>query len=118
MNLRKYKFSLLFAAFAVSLSSGSAFAECFDSGCNAKVSTMYMSASGSYLLIGTDGNEGLITNCNPVSGTTISLPTSEPNFKSVYALLMMAQANESDVIIRTRDTAGSSCVVSYVNLTS
>ena len=100
---------LLLTFLVSTLATGAAFA-CTSASCSDTIGVLYVQ-DGVVYISPTHGLSGL-TNCTPVSGTYISLPTTDTNYSSFYALLLAAKLTTQSITIRTN--SGANCTISYV----
>ena len=100
------------AALVTSLGIGSsAFGACNANYCQATISLLYVDAGAVYIQM-TGGLSGL-TNCTPDSGVYLTLPKTNANYSSLFALLLLSKAQGSSIMIRTND-GSSGCTVAYI----
>jgi hypothetical protein len=99
-------------AFATLLGfSGGVFAACTTYYCQGTISLLYVTDTGAYVQL-SGGLTGL-TNCTPESGVYLTLPKTNGNYSSLYALLLLAKAQGSIITIRTND-GSAGCTVAYI----
>lgn len=99
---------------SLSFLSASVYASCSAAGCSDTVGQFYVSDAGLYLQL-THGLSGL-TNCTPLSGGYLTVPKSDTNYNSFYALALSAALTGQSIFFRTTD-GSSGCTVSYIYIT-
>lgn len=95
------------------LASQMSFAACTSASCSDTIGTFYVT-SGALYIRPTAGLAGL-TNCTPLSGGYVTIPKTDPNYSSYYALLLAADLAGQSIAMRTTDSS-SPCTVSYITL--
>jgi hypothetical protein len=88
-------------------------ATCTTAACTDTIGTFYVT-SGALYIKPTAGLTGL-TNCTPLSGGYLTIPLTDPNYSSYYALLLAADFAGQSVTMRTTDSS-SPCTITYVTI--
>jgi len=104
---------IFIAILTLLLSVSTPYAACSGNNYKETIDVLYLNTDGT-VFIDTSGIEADLNNCVPVTGIYISLMPDHLLRDQIYALLLTAHANRSLVEIRTKDTPGASCEVSYV----
>jgi hypothetical protein len=104
--------TVLIAAMIGSLTMTAARAACTAGYyCSGVIETMTVADDVVYVkLVG--GTTGL-TNCTPVPGSYFTLPRSNPNYNSYYAMLVAAYMAKESVLLRPVE-ASPNCTISYI----
>jgi hypothetical protein len=92
-----------------------AFATCTTASCVDTIGTFYVTSSALY--IKPSGGLTGLTNCTPLSGGWLTIPTTDPNYSSYYALMLAADLAGQILTFRTTDNS-SPCTITYTYLTS
>jgi hypothetical protein len=111
---RPLKFILLAVsrmALLVMAAVGAAFASCQSNNCADTLSQIYLNDTTVMFKL-TSGLAGL-TNCTPLSGGYLTVPKSNANYTSYYALLLSASLTNQTITVRTTDSTNP-CTVSYL----
>lgn len=94
------------------LITGVASAECIAYICDGiRITALYTRADGN-AYVQTSGTQSNL-NCSLVGGLYMTIPTSSPRFKEIYASLLAYQLADRTISIRI-DEGSSGCTISYV----
>ena len=96
MKRQKAIYVVCMVVFLVLLSS-SVYAACTADRCVGKIDRLYM--SGGTLYIATDGDESLL-DCTAPAGVYITIPSSDPNFKNLYAMMLTSMSLNNTIGLR------------------
>ena len=91
------------------LFSSSVYAACTADRCVGKIERLYM--SGGTLYISTDGDESVL-DCTAPAGVYITIPTSNPNFKNLYAMMLTSMSLNNTIGLRI-ENGSASCNLVY-----
>lgn len=105
------RFLIAFATFLVSIS-----AHAHPNQANGLVTSLQTFGSNTYPIYVYMDVDFSGLNCTPASGgTAITLPTDQPNFRTVYATLLTALVAQRPVIARINEGTVD-CQISYVTI--
>jgi len=103
--------SILVGALVAQVASQMGIAACTAGSCSDTIGTLYVTSTGVYIRP-TAGLTGL-TNCTPLTGGYLTIPTTDPNYSSYYALLLAANFTGQSITLRLTDNS-SPCTVAYM----
>jgi len=99
--------------------SSSLYASCSSTGCNNKITKLFVAANGR-IFVGTDGNEKKL-NCaggsghGGVNGAYLSINSTNKGANAIYTLLLTAKSLNKKVYLRVK-TQSSYCDIVYASL--
>jgi hypothetical protein len=108
---RLMKFATFIAFVSLGLVDEIALA-CTSSSCSDTIGVLYIT-DGNVYIQPTHGLSGL-TNCTPVSGGYLSLPTTDTSYASYYAMLLSAKLTNQSITLRTN--SGANCTIAYATV--
>ena len=108
MKRQKAIYVVCMVVFLVLLSS-SVYAACTADRCVGKIDRLYM--SGGTLFISTDGDETLL-DCTAPAGVYITISSSNPEFKNLYAMMLTAMSLDNTVGLRINN-GSDNCSLMY-----
>ena len=89
--------------------SSSVYAACDANRRVGKIERLYM--NGGTLYISTDGNESLL-DCTAPAGDYVTIPTTDPNFKNLYAMMLTSMSLDNTIGLRI-ENGSERCNVVY-----
>ena len=107
--MKKQLFILLSLMACLVVLSSSVYAACDANRCVGKIDRLYM--SGGTLYISTDGNESLL-DCTAPAGVYVTIPTTDPNFKNLYAMMLTSMSLDNTIGLRI-ENGSERCNVVY-----
>jgi hypothetical protein len=90
--------------------SANVYAECSSDRCYGKIERLYV--SGNTLYISTDGDESLL-DCTAPSDIYVTIHNSDPNFKTLYAMMLTSMSVNNTVIGMRIENGSSNCSLVY-----
>ena len=108
MKKQKAIYVVFMVVFLVLVSS-SVYAACDADRCLGKIDRLYMQSGTLY--ISTDGDETLL-DCNAPAGVYITIPTSNPEFKNLYAMMLTSMSLNNTIGLRIAN-GSESCSLVY-----
>ena len=108
MMRQKLIYGVCMVIFLVLLST-SVYAACGANLCVGKIDRLYV--SGGTLYISTDGDETNL-DCTPPGGVYITIPSSDPDFKNLYAMMLTAVSLNNTIGLRIQ-TGSDNCSLVY-----
>lgn len=104
--------ALAFSFVAVPAMAGS----CSSTSCTANVKEFYLDTSGPlYIILDITAADISNLNCTLLAGTIFELPTTDPNYKDIYATLNAAAFAGRQVTLRINDGTNP-CTIQYVRV--
>ena len=99
MKRQKLIYGVCMVVFLVLLST-SVYAACTANRCVGKIERLYV--NGGTLYISTDGDETNL-NCTAPAGVYITMPSSYPDFKNLYAMMLTAISLNNTIGLRIQE---------------
>jgi len=108
MKRQKLIYGVCMVVFLVLLST-SVYAACTANRCVGKIDRLYV--QGGTLYISTDGDETNL-DCTPPRGVYITIPSSDPDFKNLYAMMLTAVSLNNTIGLRI-ENGSDRCTLIY-----
>ena len=108
MKRQKLIYGVCMVVFLVLLST-SVYAACTANRCVGKIERLYV--NGGTLYISTDGDETNL-DCTPPGGVYITISSSDPDFKNLYAMMLTSVSLNNTIGLRI-ETGSDNCRVIY-----
>ena len=108
MKRQKLIYGVCMVVFLVLLST-SVYADCTANRCVGKIDRLYVTDGTLY--ISTDGDETNL-DCTPVGGVYITIPSSDPDFKNLYAMMLTAVSLNNTIGLRI-ENGSDRCTLIY-----
>jgi len=108
MKRQKLIYGVCMVVFLVLLST-SVYAACTADRCIGKIDRLYV--NGGTFYISTDGDETNL-DCTAVGGIYITIPTSDPEFKNLYAMMLTSMSLNNTIGLRIQN-GSDSCELVY-----
>ena len=108
MKRQKLIYGVCMVVFLVLLST-SVYAACTADRCVGKIDRLYV--NGGTLFISTDGDENNL-DCTAPGGVYITIPSSDPDFKNLYAMMLTSMSLDNTIGLRI-ENGSDRCALIY-----